>query len=1259
MKIGMLHNFFRSRYHVSLEILHKAVHMAFKSDNDCMVINFSHKFKCLEDYFIEKQYCSNLDWKEWQVRNIEEGILSEELCNVDYMIGFEMPPSICNVLDRHNIVYINFFTHPVRFCPDLLWAVATNSKCMAGKLCKWNYPYEDNISNFVKEISMQSVRWQVEYLPFIGEGTTVIFGQTENDSSILNKGEYVSLLDYCQEIKNLTNDSRNILIVPHPNAKCYMDLLKLIEFLGRGAICNFNSYALLCNKNVDHIITLSSSLGIESKFFDKKVSFLLGPALRNGGSMVCENDFLYTVGQEIQHDDFWQALFLCKSIDYSCGSWTFTYKNFYRNILGGWSYSTLQDVLLSESYIIGYLGNNDLKEYSKVGVSAKSLVDIGRIKFNSKIGRSFFYTKGMQFENGYFVSVTKNVKIMVYTNKNIVTKGITLEIEPILLKENAVQHILVNVNGYDCGKYILSTPVRYQLNLPGNILVKNDRECEIDIRCENAVSPKTLGVGDDVRDLSFKIYGLNYTNYAVSIPSIVGLDNTKEEKVFMHRVKEKCFPAGSKRWILGKLLQKLIKSPRFMISKINKNNIKKLFYYYREDSLDELIERIELHVPNDTPVEKFFLFSSEEANSIEEVDQLSFPSHEAPCVSIIIPVYNQFSYTYNCLKAILKHSGDVSYEVIVADDCSNDNIKILNSVVNGIKIIRNQSNLRFLLNCNNAAQYARGRYILFLNNDTQVQPDWLKPMLDVMESCNEVGIVGSKLVYPDGRLQEAGSILWDDGSAWNYGNRCSSSKPEYNYVKEVDYISGASIMIRKNLWEQIGGFDERYVPAYCEDSDLAFEIRKAGYKVVYQPKSVVVHFEGISNGKDLKKGVKKYQVVNAQKFYDKWKTVLEQEHFPNGEDVFWARDRSWKKKTVVVIDHYIPTFDKDAGSRTVYQYIKCLVRLGYNVKLIGDNFFRMEPYTTVFENIGVEVLVGSYYAKNWKKWFKANSKYIDFVFLNRPHISMKYIDFIKQNTKAKILYYVQDLHFLREYREYELTGNDEFKKESERWKKIEVDIMSKADVNFTISEDEKKIMNELVPGEKAAVMPVFAYSGLKQDSNEIFEKKNILFVGGFNHRPNEDAVLWFVDKVWPKFKSQYPESEFIVAGSNPTKKIRDISCPGVVVTGYISDEELENYYSSCKVCVIPLRYGAGVKGKTIEAMYNGIGIVSTSIGIEGLVDIEKYISPHNDEDSFLNEMEKMYTDNLYRKNKVDMYRQYISENFLMNTLEGKIKKYFS
>ena len=233
---------------------------------------------------------------------------------------------------------------------------------------------------------------------------------------------------------------------------------------------------------------------------------------------------------------------------------------------------------------------------------------------------------------------------------------------------------------------------------------------------------------------------------------------------------------------------------------------------------------------------------------IDKYRKINFLIQKEPIVSIIIPVYNQFEYTYNCLRSISERTGnEIPYELIIADDCSKDQTMDMEKVAIGITVIHNKKNLRFLKNCNNAARYARGRYILFLNNDTQVQNDWLKSLVNLIESDDEIGMVGSKLLYPDGSLQEAGGIVWKDASAWNYGNRKNPSLPEFNYVKEVDYISGASIMIRKSLWNMIGGFDERFCPAYCEDSDLAFEVRKHGSKVMYQPASVVVHFEGKSN----------------------------------------------------------------------------------------------------------------------------------------------------------------------------------------------------------------------------------------------------------------------------------------------------------------------------------------------------------------------------------------------------------------------------
>lgn len=670
-------------------------------------------------------------------------------------------------------------------------------------------------------------------------------------------------------------------------------------------------------------------------------------------------------------------------------------------------------------------------------------------------------------------------------------------------------------------------------------------------------------------------------------------------------------PAGSRRRFFCRLLAKSVRHPVRMVRMINPRRVRNCFTILRTEGTEsasrhlKLVEEFERSGSVDAAMEKLDITQTAEnwkqALTLADYAPLLFHLPSEPLVSIVIPIYNQFDYTYHCLESILRHSGNISYEILLADDCSTDLTGEIEKVVTGIRVIRNRTNLRFLLNCNNAAAQAKGKYILFLNNDTQVQADWLRPLAELMEADPSIGLTGSKLVYSDGHLQEAGGIFWNDASAWNYGHMQNPEDPEYNYVKEADYISGASIMVRRSLWEEIGGFDERFAPAYYEDSDLAFEVRKRGYRVVYQPLSVVVHFEGVSNGTDLTSGQKAYQAVNQQKFYEKWKNVLERDHFPNGENVFLAKDRSRGRKQILVVDHYVPHYDRDAGGKCTYMYLLLFVRMGFKVTFIGDNFYKHEPYTTDLNQHGIEVLYGNYYFNNWKQWLQDNLHYFDYVYLQRPHISIKYIDLVRKYGRAKVFYFAHDLHHIREYREYQLTHDEEKLKSSEHWKKIEYELFEKADVGHVVGSYEQEIMQKAFPDKPIRNIPLYIYEDIPADISKNFrERHDLLYVGGFGHPPNIDAVLWFGREVFPRILEKYPDIKWHVVGGKVPAEIQAMAGDNVIIEGFLSDEKLHGLYRECRLAVVPLRVGAGVKGKVVEAAYFQIPLVTTTIGAEGL-----------------------------------------------------------
>ncbi|MDH6159389.1 MULTISPECIES: glycosyltransferase [unclassified Janthinobacterium] len=575
---------------------------------------------------------------------------------------------------------------------------------------------------------------------------------------------------------------------------------------------------------------------------------------------------------------------------------------------------------------------------------------------------------------------------------------------------------------------------------------------------------------------------------------------------------------------------------------------------------------------------------------------IQLPVFDAPLVSVIIPIYGKCDYTLRCLMSVAAQLPRASFEVIVVDDCSPDSSAEVLQQVRGIRLLLNGKNQGFIRSCNIGAKAATGKYLYFLNNDTEVIQGWLDELLNTFHLFSNVGFVGSKLIYPDGSLQEAGGIIWKDGSAWNFGRNQNVSLPVYNYAREVDYCSGASIMVPRPLFEKLGGFDEHYLPAYCEDSDLALKIRDAGYSVLYQPMSVVIHYEGITSGTDTGgQGAKAYQIENSKKLFQRWKHRLAY-HQENGIDVDDAKDRMAQRR-VLVLEHCTPTPDQDAGSVSVFNILLLLRNMGYQVTFIPeDNFLYMPDYTTLLQRVGIEVLYHPYQSSVEQHLIESGSRY-DLAFLFRPAVVQKHLQAVRKYApQAKVLFYTHDLHYLRMLREAALQNNSDKKIAALEMKKIELAAMRAVDASILVSPTEMEMLRTDLPDQKLHVLPLIL--DIPGTDIPFSQRNDIVFVGGFQHPPNIDAVQHFVAEVMPRLRPLLPGIRFFIVGSKPTAEIHALAADDVIISGFIPD--LTSYLNRMRVAVAPLRYGAGVKGKIGTAMAAGLPTVATELGAEGM-----------------------------------------------------------
>jgi GT2 family glycosyltransferase len=572
--------------------------------------------------------------------------------------------------------------------------------------------------------------------------------------------------------------------------------------------------------------------------------------------------------------------------------------------------------------------------------------------------------------------------------------------------------------------------------------------------------------------------------------------------------------------------------------------------------------------------------------------RLALPSVENPDVSIIIPVHDKFELTYHCVASLILSDNRSSYEVILVDDCSHDRTISASSYIANLRVIVNSENLGFLRSCNLAAKVARGHCIVLLNNDTEVGNRWLDELLDIFDHFDRVGAVGAKLIYPDGKLQEAGGLVWDNGQPWNLGRDASPYEPQWNYVRQVDYLSGAALMVPKLIWDEVGGLSEEFVPAYYEDTDFAFKVRAAGYRTMYCPHCEVIHFEGMSHGRDASVGIKKYQDINAPIFRKKWV-----EAYANngrlGEGLWRNKDRGVRFRALVV-DYATPQPDKDAGSYAAIQEIRLLQAHGFKVTFLPENLAHFGEYTRSLQKMGVECVHAPFYISA-QDLLRERGHEFDLVYITRYDVAGRYIDLVRQFSRAKVLFNNADLHFLRELRAFLVKGHKDLAGPLAT-RERELAVMRKVDAILTYNETEHAV----IASHNLRIDNIFKCPWvlkLKGHQTPFEDREGVAFLGGYHHHPNVEAVEFFVEKVMPLLRATGKGIRFYVYGSRMPNKFEQLKSRDVIMEGYV--ESLDAVFERCRIFVAPLISGAGIKGKVLDAMSYGVPSVLSSIAAEG------------------------------------------------------------
>jgi GT2 family glycosyltransferase len=585
------------------------------------------------------------------------------------------------------------------------------------------------------------------------------------------------------------------------------------------------------------------------------------------------------------------------------------------------------------------------------------------------------------------------------------------------------------------------------------------------------------------------------------------------------------------------------------------------------------------------------------------MQRVKIPIVDHPRASIILIAWKQLERLLGCLSSIADtvRRDDTLYEVIVvSNDAPTAITDVLKRSVEGIRLVEAEANLGFSGGCNLGASVARGEYLVFLNDDARVAPGWLQWLIETADANPRAGAVGSLILFPDGTVQEAGSVLWADGSTMPVGRGSPSTALTWKFVRKVDYSSACSLLVRRRAWNEVGGFDHDYHPAYYEDVDLCTALRARGWDVLLEPRSQIWHDESASSDGRFKHLL---FARNQRRFAAKWSEELKTREpaRPESPEALAGAIRRARgaARQVLVIDDRIPDPNVGSGFGRMYEAVLDMLAAGYRVVMHptcgADGFV---PDTLV--SAGVAILDGDLAVHLAQPQYR-----YDVVVVSRPHNFERVESLVRATQPSARLIYDCEALFWRRLHKQALLTMDAIERthlvdSAANMRRLEERIVASSDGAVTVSDEEAALLRT-VKGccPIQSIQPTEESASLT--SQPFHERHGLAYVAGWmagTASPNADGLRWFAGDVLPLIRKVLPWVRLDVTGGGVPEDVRDLADPNIRFVGHVQD--LSNFYAKHRVVIAPIRFGAGVKVKIIQALQHGVPVVSTSCGAEGI-----------------------------------------------------------